>query len=95
MYTQQALKSDAENAVRVELCMNRTGEILRYVGTTSVVRDLERLSHVIEGPEKPVNYWGFRYALTTYHSISNQLIALCVEATVQLSVSEPQVYETP
>ncbi|KAF8605941.1 alpha/beta-hydrolase [Ceratobasidium sp. AG-I] len=61
VYTQQALKADAENAVIAELCLNRTGETLRYFGTASVVRDLELLSRVIEGPEKPVNLWGFSY----------------------------------
>lgn len=60
VYTQQIRKTDAENAVIAELCLNRTGEALRHVGTATVVRDLELLSSVIEGPEKPVNFWGFR-----------------------------------
>ncbi|KAG8693513.1 hypothetical protein FRC09_010457, partial [Ceratobasidium sp. 395] len=59
VYAQQVRKTDAENAVTAELCLNRSGEALRYVGTDSVVRDLELLSRVIEGPEKPVNFWGF------------------------------------
>ncbi|KAF8605939.1 hypothetical protein BDV93DRAFT_604946 [Ceratobasidium sp. AG-I] len=61
VYTQQARKADAENAVIVELCLNRTGEALRHVGTATVVLDLELLSRVIDGPEKPVNFWGFSY----------------------------------
>lgn len=61
VYTQQIRKTDAENAVIAELCLNRTGEALRHVGTATVVRDLELLSSVIEGPEKPVNFWGFSY----------------------------------
>jgi hypothetical protein len=60
VYAQQVRKADAENAVIAELCLNRTGEALRHVGTATVVRDLELLSRVIEGPEKPVNFWGFR-----------------------------------
>ncbi|QRV74200.1 Abhydrolase domain-containing protein [Ceratobasidium sp. AG-Ba] len=61
VYAQQIRKADAENAVIAELCLNRTGEALRHVGTATVVRDLERLSQVIEGPETPVNFWGFSY----------------------------------
>lgn len=61
VYAQQVRKADAENAVIAELCLNRTGEALRHVGTATVVRDLELLSRVIEGPEKPVNFWGFSY----------------------------------
>ncbi|KAG8707413.1 hypothetical protein FRC09_001837 [Ceratobasidium sp. 395] len=66
VYAQQVRKADAENAVIVELCLNRSGEALRYVGTDSVVRDLELLSRVIEGPEKPVNFWGFRYFINVF-----------------------------
>ncbi|KAF8605942.1 alpha/beta-hydrolase [Ceratobasidium sp. AG-I] len=61
VYAQQVRKADAENAALAELCLNRTGEALRHVGTATVVRDLELLSQVIEGPEKPVNFWGFSY----------------------------------
>ncbi|CAE7232071.1 unnamed protein product [Rhizoctonia solani] len=61
VYAQQVRKADAEKAVVAELCLNRTGEALRHVGTATVVRDLELLSRVIEGPEKLVNYWGFSY----------------------------------
>ena len=75
MFAQQVRKADAENAVVAELCLNRTGEALRHVGTATVVRDLELLSRVIEGPEKPVNFWGFRYvqAENMYHSTYLQL----------------------
>ncbi|KAG8750525.1 hypothetical protein FRC12_012841 [Ceratobasidium sp. 428] len=66
VYAQQVRKTDAENAVTAELCLNRSGEALRYVGTDSVVRDLELLSRVIEGPEKPVNFWGFRYFVNMF-----------------------------
>jgi hypothetical protein len=61
VYAQQVRKADAENAVIAQLCLNRTGEALRHVGTATVVRDLELLSRVIEGPEKLVNFWGFSY----------------------------------
>ncbi|ELU43520.1 TAP-like domain-containing protein [Rhizoctonia solani AG-1 IA] len=56
VYAQQVRKADAENAVIAQLCLNRTGEGLRHVGTATVVRDLELLSRVIEGPEK-MAFW--------------------------------------
>ncbi|CAE7232063.1 unnamed protein product [Rhizoctonia solani] len=61
VYAQQIRKADAENAAIAELCLDRAGEALRHVGTATVVRDLELLSRIIEGPEKLVNYWGFSY----------------------------------
>ncbi|KAG8748339.1 hypothetical protein FRC10_005886 [Ceratobasidium sp. 414] len=75
VYTQQVRRADAENAVIAELCLNRAGEALRHVGTATVVRDLELLSQVIEGPETPVNFWGFRYFVNMFpHRVGNVAI---------------------
>ncbi|KAF8677373.1 alpha/beta hydrolase fold [Rhizoctonia solani] len=70
VYAQQVRKADAENAVIAQLCLNRTGEGLRHVGTATVVRDLELLSRVIEGPEKLVNFWGFSYGTVVGEVVS-------------------------
>ncbi|KZS94306.1 alpha/beta-hydrolase [Sistotremastrum niveocremeum HHB9708] len=53
--------TEASDAVVAQLCYERSGETLRHVGTATVVRDLERISSVLEGPEEPVNFWGFSY----------------------------------
>jgi len=52
---------DARNEALVKLCVERAGaENLKFVGTSTVVRDLELLARTLEG-DKPVNYWGFSY----------------------------------
>lgn len=42
-------------------CIERTGDALRYMGTDFVVRDIDRLSQIIEGKHKRINYMGFSY----------------------------------
>ena len=46
--------SNAEYKLLAQLCDDHSGETLRYVGTTTVVRDLEYLSSVVEGKDTPV-----------------------------------------
>ncbi|KZT53796.1 alpha/beta-hydrolase [Calocera cornea HHB12733] len=61
-FVEQVKLEDARNRALVELCVNRTGkEALSHMGTSTVVRDLERLSSVLEGKDTPVNFWGFSY----------------------------------
>ncbi|KZO93669.1 alpha/beta-hydrolase [Calocera viscosa TUFC12733] len=61
-FVDQVKLEDARNRALVELCVNRTGrEALSHVGTSTVVRDLERLSSVLEGESTAVNFWGFSY----------------------------------
>lgn len=54
-------RADAENAALARLCIEKSGETLKHVGTATVVRDLEFLSRIIEGDRTPVNFWGFSY----------------------------------
>ncbi|KAF8333063.1 Alpha/Beta hydrolase protein [Cantharellus anzutake] len=42
-------------------CWEMNGDHLRYVGTTAVVRDIIGMANLFDGPEAPVNYWGFSY----------------------------------
>ncbi|EIN12791.1 acid protease [Punctularia strigosozonata HHB-11173 SS5] len=42
-------------------CVERTGEEISFVGTDYVVRDIDYLANLIEGEDKPINYWGFSY----------------------------------
>ena len=37
------------------------GKFLRFVGTSSTVRDLASLGDRIVGKDKPIDYWGFSY----------------------------------
>lgn len=41
----------AEQELRAELCHSRSGELLRHIGTATVVRDLEFMSSVLDGKD--------------------------------------------
>ncbi|KIJ55639.1 hypothetical protein M422DRAFT_774620 [Sphaerobolus stellatus SS14] len=64
VFAAQIRQEDARNAALVQRCHETSGELLKYVGTTTVARDLEYLSRVIEGEHALVNYWGFSYGTT-------------------------------
>ncbi|QRV78194.1 Abhydrolase domain-containing protein [Ceratobasidium sp. AG-Ba] len=42
-------------------CISMSPNTLQYVGTAAAVRDMLSLSDYLEGPNKPVNFWGFSY----------------------------------
>ena len=42
-------------------CWELNGDILFYVGTAAVVRDIIGMTELLDGPGSLVNYWGFRY----------------------------------
>ena len=45
-----------------ERCLNSpSGPYLKYLGTSSTVRDLVSLGDVIVGQGQPIDYWGFSY----------------------------------
>ncbi|ORY90800.1 TAP-like protein-domain-containing protein [Leucosporidium creatinivorum] len=65
-----AIFQDLENQIRLsetslkalyQRCWERTGETLAFVGTKSVVRDLEAISRAVEGGEGRINFWGMSY----------------------------------
>ena len=53
--------ADARNEILVRMCENRTGDALKYIGTASVVRDIDRLTTELEGEGAAINFWGFSY----------------------------------
>ena len=53
--------ADARNEILVRMCENRTGDALKYIGTASVVRDIDRLATELEGEGAATNYWGLSY----------------------------------
>ncbi|KAG8962309.1 hypothetical protein FRC03_004370 [Tulasnella sp. 419] len=42
-------------------CDTKSEGNLKYIGTAAVVRDMVAMADALEGPSKPVNYWGFSY----------------------------------
>ncbi|KAJ3732572.1 hypothetical protein DFJ43DRAFT_1154298 [Lentinula guzmanii] len=47
--------------VHAEICGKVMGDELRYMGTATVVRDIDFMSKIIEGENKKINYWGVSY----------------------------------
>ncbi|KAF8310961.1 hypothetical protein DL93DRAFT_2169351 [Clavulina sp. PMI_390] len=48
--------------VRGKMCAEHMDpDDLRYMGTTSVVRDIQFITEVLEGQESQINYWGASY----------------------------------
>jgi len=41
-----------------EKCVAYSPDTYQYVGTAAVVRDMVALNDYLEGPDKPVNFWG-------------------------------------
>ena len=38
-----------------------SGPYLKYIGTSSTIRDLVSLGDAIVGPGEPIDFWGFSY----------------------------------
>ncbi|CAE6506642.1 unnamed protein product [Rhizoctonia solani] len=44
-----------------EQCVTYSSDIFQYVGTAATVRDMVAMHDALEGPEKPINFWGMSY----------------------------------
>ena len=53
--------ADARSGTLMRLCEMQSGNVLKYVGTASVVRDMDRLTTELEGEGAAINFWGFSY----------------------------------
>lgn len=54
---------------------NRTMDDLQYMGTSTVVRDIDRMSTILYGPEAPINFFGASYGTILGAYLVNQLDA--------------------
>lgn len=41
-----------------EKCREAMGDELKYMGTSTVVKDIEEMGRVLEGPEARINFFG-------------------------------------
>ncbi|KAJ6510959.1 hypothetical protein C8R45DRAFT_965744 [Mycena sanguinolenta] len=46
---------------QAELCANNMGDELRYMGTATVVRDMDFMSKLFDGEDGKIHYWGGSY----------------------------------
>ncbi|KAJ4468855.1 hypothetical protein J3R30DRAFT_3554813 [Lentinula aciculospora] len=51
----------AVKEAHAKLCGEMMGDELRYMGTATVVRDIDFMSKTIEGEDEKINYWGISY----------------------------------
>ena len=45
----------------VQLCMERNGDTLKYLGTSATVRDMVAMTDALDGPDSPINFYGASY----------------------------------
>ena len=81
-------------------CQNSTsGPYLKYVGTSSTVRDLVSLGDAILGQGQPINYWGISYGTVIgfnfINSESLSLDTLVVSSDRNLVIVFPEVRSIP
>ncbi|KAJ7458948.1 hypothetical protein FB451DRAFT_1563798 [Mycena latifolia] len=46
---------------QAELCAHSMGDELRYMGTATVVRDIDFMARIFDGEDGKINYWGGSY----------------------------------
>ncbi|KAJ7923407.1 hypothetical protein B0H13DRAFT_2316597 [Mycena leptocephala] len=46
---------------QAELCAKKMGDELRYMGTATVVRDMDFMAKIFDGKDAKINYWGGSY----------------------------------
>ncbi|GAB1526823.1 hypothetical protein RhiTH_009995 [Rhizoctonia solani] len=44
-----------------ERCINFSPETFQYIGTAAAVRDMVAMHDILEGPDKPIDFWGLSY----------------------------------
>ena len=81
-------------------CQNGpSGKYLKYVGTSSTVRDLVSLGDAILGQGQPINYWGFNYgSVIGFNFINSKFTSpntFIVLSDRNLVIVFPEVRSTP
>ncbi|OCH85906.1 hypothetical protein OBBRIDRAFT_797713 [Obba rivulosa] len=54
-------EADALYKVQFEICKQKMGELLRYMGTSTVARDVDFISNALEGEDALINFHGGSY----------------------------------
>ncbi|KAL8292261.1 hypothetical protein RQP46_001727 [Phenoliferia psychrophenolica] len=60
-FEEQLARKKASLAALWNQCVEKSGDIAAFMGTASVVRDLDHMSKVISGSDTRINYYGISY----------------------------------
>ncbi|KAH8102176.1 Alpha/Beta hydrolase protein [Cristinia sonorae] len=66
-------EADALLRTQFEICRQNMGEELRYMGTSTVVRDLDFMSKIFDGTDAPINLYGLSYGSVLGQYLANML----------------------
>lgn len=67
----QASEMEALTKAQFELCRNTMGDELRYMGTSTVARDIDFITTALEGEEALINFYGGSYGSTLGQYVIN------------------------
>ncbi|GJJ11445.1 hypothetical protein Clacol_005678 [Clathrus columnatus] len=57
----QQREANALSKTAMEVCKNTMGDTLRYMGTSTIARDVDFITTILEGQDALINYWGVSY----------------------------------
>ncbi|EKM57161.1 uncharacterized protein PHACADRAFT_254740 [Phanerochaete carnosa HHB-10118-sp] len=61
MLVRQQREAEALYKTQFDICGKTMGDQLRYMGTSTVVRDIDFITTALEGPDALINFYGFSY----------------------------------
>ncbi|TFY83522.1 hypothetical protein EWM64_g478 [Hericium alpestre] len=70
---QQYQEADALYQTQFALCEQEMGDSLRYMGTSTVVRDIDFITRALDGEEALINFWGGSYGSILGQYLVNML----------------------
>ncbi|KAF7331462.1 hypothetical protein MKEN_00024900 [Mycena kentingensis (nom. inval.)] len=71
--TAQAREYIAVTKAQAKICAERMGEEVRYMGTATVVRDMDFIVRILDGEDAKINFWGGSYGSIMGEYLVNML----------------------
>ncbi|KAH7329759.1 Alpha/Beta hydrolase protein [Rhizoctonia solani] len=64
-------------------CVAHNPNAFKYVGTAAVVRDMVAMHDALEGPQKPINFWGISYGTVVgVYFVNNRVGRVVIDGVV-------------
>ena len=71
LYSKASLTDQKSKELGARCQNGPSGPYLKYLGTSSTIRDLAALGDAIVGKGEPINYWGISYAAVLGFNFAN------------------------